>query len=51
HLPTVRIVHGKGEGILRQAVRQYLKTVRYVKSYKAGEFGEGDSGVTVVTFK
>ena len=51
HLPTVRVVHGKGEGILRKAVQRYLKGVRYVKSYKLGEFGEGDSGVTVVTFK
>ena len=50
HLPSVRIVHGKGSGILRQAVHDYLKGVPYVKSYKLGEFGEGDSGVTIVTF-
>ena len=50
HLPSVRIVHGKGSGILRQAVHDHLKSAPYVKSYKLGEFGEGDSGVTIVTF-
>ncbi|AOZ97692.1 endonuclease MutS2 [Butyrivibrio hungatei] len=50
HLNNVRVVHGKGAGILRQAVHQYLKGVPYVKSFKLGEFGEGDAGVTIVTF-
>ncbi|SFC10509.1 endonuclease MutS2 [Butyrivibrio sp. YAB3001] len=50
HLNTVRVVHGKGSGILRQAVHNYLKGVPYVKSFKLGEFGEGDAGVTIVTF-
>lgn len=50
HLGTVRVVHGKGTGTLRQAVHSYLKGVPYVKSYKLGEFGEGDAGVTIVTF-
>lgn len=50
HLGTVRVVHGKGAGILRQAVHSYLKSVPYVKSFKLGEFGEGDAGVTIVTF-
>ncbi len=50
HLGSVRVVHGKGAGILRQAVHSYLKGVPYVKSYKLGEFGEGDSGVTIVSF-
>ena len=50
HLPSVRIVHGKGSGILRQAVHDHLKAVPYVKNFKLGEFGEGDSGVTIVTF-
>ena len=50
HLPSVRVVHGKGSGILRQAVQDHLKSVPYVKSFKLGEFGEGDSGVTIVTF-
>ena len=51
HLPSVRVVHGKGAGILRQAVQQRLRQIPYVKSFKLGEYGEGDSGVTVVTFK
>lgn len=48
HLPQVRIIHGRGTGALRNAVQQYLKTCRAVKSYRAGEFGEGDRGVTIV---
>ena len=51
HLNNVRVVHGKGAGILRQAVHAHLKSVSYVKSFKLGEFGEGDAGVTIVTFK
>ena len=50
HLNNVRVVHGKGAGILRQAVHSHLKSVPYVKSFKLGEFGEGDAGVTIVTF-
>lgn len=50
HLGSVRVVHGKGAGILRQAVHSYLKGVPYVRSFKLGEFGEGDSGVTIVSF-
>ena len=50
HLNNVRVVHGKGTGALRQAVHQHLKGVPYVKSFKLGEFGEGDAGVTIVTF-
>lgn len=51
HLSTVRIVHGKGTGALRSAVTQHLKRVSYVAAYRAGEFGEGDAGVTIVEFK
>ena len=51
HIPTVRVVHGKGAGILRKAVQNYLKRLKYVASYRLGEFGEGDSGVTIVEFK
>ncbi len=51
HAPSVRIVHGKGTGALRQAVQQYLKRISYVKSYHLGEFGEGDAGVTIAEFK
>lgn len=50
HLPSVRIVHGKGTGALRKAVHGYLKRVKYVKSYRLGEFGEGDAGVTIAEF-
>lgn len=51
HLSTVRVVHGKGTGALRNAVQGHLKRVKYVKSYRPGEYGEGDAGVTIVTFK
>lgn len=51
HLSSVRIVHGKGTGALRSAVTQFLKKVKYVGNYRAGEFGEGDAGVTIVEFK
>lgn len=51
HIPVVRIVHGKGTGILRQAVHQYLKKHPHVEEFHLGEFGEGDAGVTIVTFK
>ena len=51
HLPSVRIVHGKGTGALRNAVQQHLRRVRYVESFRLGEFGEGDAGVTIATFK
>ncbi len=49
-IKTVRIVHGKGTGALRSAVNQMLKSDSRVKSFRLGEFGEGDSGVTIVTF-
>ena len=51
HLSSVRIVHGKGSGILRQAVQQFLRKHPMVKSYRLGEFGEGDFGVTIAEFK
>lgn len=51
HLPSVRIVHGKGTGALRKAVQGHLKKTKYVESYRLGEFGEGDAGVTIATFK
>lgn len=50
HLPQVTIIHGRGTGALRDAVHQYLKRLRYVKSYRIGGFGEGDHGVTIVEF-
>ena len=51
HLPSVRVVHGKGTGALRQGVHNYLKRSSYVDSFRLGEIGEGDAGVTIVTFK
>lgn len=51
HLPSVRVVHGKGTGALRNAVQNHLKRLKYVKEYRLGEYGEGDAGVTIVTFK
>lgn len=51
HLPSVRIVHGKGTGALRNAVQAHLKRLKYVKSFHLGEFGEGDAGVTIAEFR
>ena len=51
HLKSVRIVHGKGTGALRNAVQQHLRRTKYVDSYRLGEFGEGDAGVTIAIFK
>lgn len=51
HAPSVRIVHGKGTGALRQAVQQHLKRISYVKSFHLGEYGEGDAGVTIAEFQ
>ncbi len=51
HLPQVRVVHGRGTGALRSAVHKKLKKLKYVKEFRLGEFGEGDSGVTIVIFK
>ena len=51
HLTSVRVVHGKGTGALRSAVHSHLKRMKNVKEYRLGEYGEGDAGVTIVTFK
>ena len=51
HLEKVRIVHGKGTGALRKGVHDYLKTQKHVASYRLGEYGEGDTGVTIAEFK
>ena len=48
---SVRIVHGMGTGALRKAIQQHLKRIKYVKSFRQGEYGEGDAGVTIVEFK
>ena len=51
HLPSVRIIHGKGTGALRSAVHSHVRRLPFVKDYRLGEFGEGDAGVTIITFK
>lgn len=51
HLSTVRVVHGKGTGALRKGIHEFLRRQKHVKSYRLGEFGEGDAGVTIVELK
>lgn len=51
HIPSVRVVHGKGTGALRKGIHNYLRRVKYVSSFHLAEFGEGDAGVTIVNFK
>ena len=51
HMGTVTIIHGKGTGLLRNAVRQRLSRMKSIKSYRSGLYGEGEDGVTIVTLK
>ena len=51
HLSSVRIVHGKGTGALRQGIHKYLKHQKHVKSFRLGAFGEGDAGVTIAELR
>ena len=51
HLETVRIVHGKGTGALRKGVHDYLRRQKRVASFRLGQYGEGDAGVTIVQLK
>lgn len=51
HMTQVTIIHGRGTGALRNAVHSHLKRTKYVKSFRLGEFGEGDMGVTIAEFK
>lgn len=51
HMANVTVIHGRGTGALRNAVHNHLKRTKYVKSFRLGEFGEGDMGVTIVEFK
>ena len=51
NLPNARIIHGKGTGALRKAVHASLRRNKAVKSFRLGNYGEGESGVTVVELK
>ena len=51
NLPSVRIIHGKGTGVLRKAVQQCLRKNKFVKSFRLGVYGEGEDGVTIAEFK
>ena len=51
NLPTARIIHGKGTGVLRAAVHDELRRCKYVKTFRLGVYGEGETGVTIVEFK
>jgi DNA mismatch repair protein MutS2 len=51
HMPSVRVVHGRGTGALKNACHKRLRQLKYVKDFRLGEFGEGGTGVTIVTFK
>ena len=51
HMSQVTVIHGRGTGALRTATHNHLKRTKYVKSFRLGEFGEGDMGVTIVNFK
>ena len=50
-LHTVRLIHGKGTGALKKALWEYLRRDSRLKSYRIGQYGEGDGGVTVVELK
>ena len=51
NIETLTIIHGKGTGVLRKEIQKHLRTVKFVKSFRLGNFGEGESGVTIVTLK
>ena len=51
NLTQVRIIHGKGTGTLRAAVQQALKKNRFIKSFRLGQYGEGEDGVTIAAFR
>lgn len=50
-LPTLRVIHGKGRGVLREAVRAALQGNPYIESFRPGEAGEGGSGVTIIRLR
>ncbi len=51
HLSSVRVIHGKGTGALRNGIHTYLRRQKHVKSFRLGAFGEGDAGVTIIELK
>ena len=51
NIPSVRIIHGKGTGVLRAAVQQSLRKNKFIKSFRLGVYGEGEDGVTIAEFK
>ena len=51
HLKTVRVIHGRGTGALRQAIHARLRRISYVKEFRDGNYNEGGNGATIVTFK
>ena len=51
HLESIRIIHGKGTGVLRKSVQGYLRSHKSIKAYRLGVFGEGEDGVTIAEFK
>ncbi|MBO5837073.1 MAG: endonuclease MutS2 [Oscillospiraceae bacterium] len=50
NIPSVRIIHGKGTGVLRNAVHQSLRLNKFVKKFRLGVYGEGEDGVTIAEF-
>ena len=50
NIPSVRIIHGKGTGVLRAAVQQSLKKNKFIKWFRLGQYGEGEDGVTIAEF-
>ena len=50
-IKDIRIVHGKGTGILRKGVQDFLKRHKAVKSYRNGRYGEGENGVTIAELR
>ena len=51
NLHSVRIIHGKGTGVLRNAVHQSLRKNKFIKTFRLGVYGEGEDGVTIAEFK
>ena len=50
HLPYIRIIHGRGAGVLKKAVNEYCRKSPIIKNYRLGDFGEGGDGVTIASF-